>query len=260
MNVLKLRDIISVYKKEKQAFINDTYMWVEVARKSISNISEEDGDFNVPGTNGKTKTIKRKDINSLKNRINNVDIYNSAYVILISNIEDYFNKIMRVLLNYDNNRIKYTIQDVSMETRIDIIDFIDKSKDEMINKIIEKRINSIFYASPKKQLEYFEKALGIHIDDDTWYKWIEYKARRDIIIHNNSIINEVYFGKVNGYGKYRMGETITFDEEEFKNIIVFFKSIIGKVDKVIREEYHIPSRNEAAEFISRKELKMLENL
>lgn len=260
MNVLELREKLSNFKNEKQTFINDTKMWVEIARASIYKISENDEGYSIHEINGKTRIINKEDMSILINRINNIDIYNSAYVILISNVEDYFNKIMRLLLSYDNNRIKVTIPNLSMESNIEITDFISNSKEEMINKIIEQRISSIFYASPKKQFEYFDKALGILIDEDNWYKWIEYKARRDVIIHNNSIINEIYFSKVNKYTKFKIGEMVTFDEEEFKKIITFFNNIIDVIDTLIRKEYHIPSQDEAIQFFSKKDLKMLDDL
>lgn len=48
----------------------------------------------------------------------------------------------------------------------------------------------------KKQIEYFDKALGIKVDDDIWGKWVEIKARRDLWVHNAGIVNQVYIDKV----------------------------------------------------------------
>ena len=260
MNVLELRTELSKCKTEKQSLLNDTYMWVKAAREAIINLNEDKIVFEVPGTNGRPRKVKREKPEILKNRIVNKDIYNSAYVMMISLVEDYFNKIMKLLLFYDNNRIKCTISNASMQTSIDIVDFIDNSKEEMISQIIYNRIDRIFYATPQVQLDYMDKALGINIKKDEWYKWIEYKARRDVIIHNNCIVNEVYSNKVNGYGRYKIGDTINFSESEFAIILTDFKSLIGQIDHIIRQKYHIPTVKEAADFISKKDMEILENL
>lgn len=70
------------------------------------------------------------------NRIVNKDIYYSPYVMLISSVEDYFNKIIRLLLLYDNRRIKNTLNN-KFEKTIGIVEFIDNSKEE-IRKILKE--------------------------------------------------------------------------------------------------------------------------
>ena len=212
MNILELRTKLSNYKMEKQAFLNDTYLWVNMAIKAIDDLPGDELVFEVPSAKNseRQRSIRRIDREKLVNRIVNKDIYNSAYVMMISSLEDYFNKIMKVLLIYDNNRIKYHMNGINMQSEINIIDFLNNSKEEMIEKIIDQKVDNLFYASPKKQLEYLDGALGITICEDSWYKWIEYKARRDVIIHNNGIINDVYLSKVNGYGKFINGEEVFF--------------------------------------------------
>lgn len=254
MNILKLRTELSNYKTKKQAFLNDTYLWVNMAIEAIENLPQENLVFEVPSTKNsvKRKAIRRNNREEVINRIINKDIYNSAYVMMISAVEDYFNKIMKLLLTYDNNRIKFTMQGLNMQSNINIMDFLNNNKEEMIQQIINQRIDNIFYASPKKQLEYLDGALGINLSEKSWYTWIEYKARRDIIVHNNGVVNDIYMEKVSGYGKFVLGEQISFSKEEFSNIISKLKSIIGEVDKIIRDEYHIPTSREIKESTEQK--------
>lgn len=250
MDVLELRKELTGIKKEKQSFLDDTYLWVEIARNSIQEMPEDKIKFEVPNTKGNKKKIQRTDKKNMILRMTTKDIYYSGYIMLISSIEDYLNKIMKLLLLYDNNRIKVTIPNASMQTSIDIIDFINASKDEMINDIVEQRVNNLFYASPQKQLEYMDKALGINISQEDWYIWVEYKARRDVIVHNSGIVNDVYCSKVNGYGRYAKHDTVTFNETEFANVISTLKRIVESIDSLIRKEYHIPNEKEVKEYIS----------
>lgn len=254
MDILELRMKLSNYKSKKQAFLNDTYLWVNMAIEAIEDLPQEKLVFEVPSTKNsvKRKEVRRNNKEEVVNRIINKDIYNSAYVMMISAVEDYFNKIMKLLLTYDNNRIKFTMPGVNMQSSINIIDFLNNNKEEMIEHIIDQRIDNIFYTSPKKQLEYLSSALGINLSEESWYTWIEYKARRDIIVHNNGVINNIYMEKVNGYGKFLLGEQISFSKEEFSEIISKLKSIIGEVDRTIRKEYHIPTSKEIKESTEQK--------
>jgi len=249
MNVLELRSKLSEYKKEKQSFLNDTYLWVNMAILAINNIPGDELVFEVPSANNseKPRSIRRVDREKLVNRIVNKDIYNSAYVMMISSVEDYYNKIMKILLKYDNNRIKYTMQGINMQSNIGIIDFLNNDKDVIIENVINQRIESLFYASPKKQLEYLDNALGISLNESAWYIWIEYKARRDVIVHNDGIINDVYMEKVNGHGQFLKGMVVSFDKEEFSRIVSKLKSIVGEIDRLVRREYHIPTSKEVRE-------------
>ena len=171
MDVLELRGKISKYRTEKQSFLNDTYLWVNMAIDAIEGLPRKELMFEVPSAKKsvRRKIVRREHTQRVIDRIIQKDIYNSAYVMIISSVEDYFNKIMRILLKYDNNRIKFVTQGVNMQSNISIVEFLDNEKEKMIDLIINQRINNIFYASPKKQLEYLANALGINLDETIWY-------------------------------------------------------------------------------------------
>lgn len=129
-------------------------------------------EFEVPkaGKAGKMRTVARNNGKKIKNRIINMDIYNSAFVSAVAAVEDYLSKIMIWILLCDNKRIKCTIAGINFSKEITIVDLIDKDKETLIRNIIDQRVESLFYASPQKQMEYFDKALDIKVDDDIWGK------------------------------------------------------------------------------------------
>lgn len=252
MGIIEFRKKLSTYRSEKQSFLNDTYHWVTIAINAINSmeVNTDILDFEVPGTNGKLKRVQRKDVNKMITRITSRDIYYSAYVMMISSIEDYFSKIIRLILEYDNNRLKYIVPSISMETNISVVDFIDKTKEQMIDGIIADRIAKLFYASPLKQLEYLKKALGLSISDEKWNYWIKYKALRDVIVHNNGIINEIYMNKVLNDSQYKNNDEVIINEVMFKQLIIDLKSLIGEIDRLVRNEFHVVTSKELTEMLS----------
>lgn len=116
MTINNLRDRTSVLKKEKQSFINDTYMWVELARNAISELPDTKFSFQTPKTKKpqELRTVSRSHPENVKERIVNKDIFNSAFVSIVASVEDYLSKIMAWILKTDSKRLKCTIKDVKM--------------------------------------------------------------------------------------------------------------------------------------------------
>lgn len=251
MNILEFKNRISRLRVEKQSFLNDTYLWVGVARDAIRELPGEKFVFKIPkaGKPSIDKVIHRHHREEVVKRITTRDIFNSAFVTIVASIEDYLNKVMTLILVFDSKRLKYTVQGINMITTISIVDFIDTSSEDMINIIINQRLDSLFYSSPIKQLEYFDKGLGVKLEEDIWGKWIEIKARRDLIVHNGGVVNETYVKKSGQFALLKLGEDALINEEYFRGIIADLKSMVGSIDRLIRSTYKIPTnkavRNES---------------
>lgn len=234
-----LCDISSALKKEKQSFINDTYMWVELARNAISELPNTKFTFQTPKANKpqQLRTVSRNHPENVKERIVNRDIFNSAFVSIVASVEDYLSKIMISVLKAEPKRLKCTIKDVKMVDSVSVIDLVDKSKDELFDQIIDQRLASLFYASPQKQLEYLDKAIGVKVEDSIWKEWIEIKARRDIWIHNAGIVNQIYLDKAKDAAQYTLGQEATITLKYFQETVALTKRMIGCIDHEIRKHF-----------------------
>lgn len=239
MEIHELRDKSSALKTEKQSFLNDTFFWVRLAKEAVEQLPDTKFVFEVPkaGKVGKMRTVARNDGKKIKKRIVSKDIYNSAFVSIVAAVEDYLTKTMTWILLCDNKRIKCTISGVNFCKEITVVDLIDKDRDTIIRNIINQRVEGLFYASPQKQLEYFDKALGIKVDDDIWGKWIEIKARRDLWIHNAGIVNQVYIDKTREYKLCDLDNEAIIDEQYFSDSVAILKTIIGRINRDIRNTY-----------------------
>ncbi len=91
--------------------------------------------FKVPkaGTDDETRTVARNNGQEIKARIINRDIYNSAFVSMVAAEENYLSKIMTLLLQYDNRRIKCTIAGINFSKDVQIVDLIDKAPGLKLN-------------------------------------------------------------------------------------------------------------------------------
>ena len=242
MDITELREKASALRVEKQSLLNDTFFWAQLAKEAVGQLPDTKFKFEVPkaGSSGKMRTVSRNHPDKLKERILKKDIYNSAFVSMVAAMEDYLSKIMTWILLADHQRIKCTISGINFSKDVAITDLIDKDMNEIIEDITEQRVASLFYARPEKQLEYFDKALGLKVNEEIWGKWIEIKARRDLWIHNSGIVNQVYLSKTGDYHLYEAGDEAIITEQYFNDCVATLKTMIGRMDRDIRKQYPEP--------------------
>lgn len=232
---------IKKLRVEKQASINNTYMWVNYCINSIAQLENTPLSFPVPKTKRPSKDriikINTRRTRKIIEQIRTKEIYNASFVYIISIVEDFLSQVIRLMLQTDNEKIKVTIPGINFRTDYSIIDIVDSdSKEQILEDIINSRVVSIMYKQPKKQSEYFAKALGIKLDQEYWDAWFEMKATRDLIIHNSNEINGTYINKTGELARGTVGESITIDDAYFRNSISYMKSIIGKIEYIIKKE------------------------
>lgn len=231
----KYAKAISELRVSNQRSLNNTYIWCSIAIGSLEASIDKPTFINatrfaVP-SRAKTKTISR-DSNKIKEVIRraiNQDLYYSVFVFLVAQVEAYLNDIISLTLKFDNRRLKTRVQGIEHTKNIDIEDVLDcDSKDDLINSIIKKELVSLFYASPAQQFEYMRRVLGVELADEIKNNWIEFKATRDLIVHNSGIINDVYLRKCGSFGRGTLGKQISIDKKYFEHAIAMMKSLIGK--------------------------------
>lgn len=239
MESQELIDKVSALKNEKQSLLNDTFFWVKLAREAVEELPDTKFEFQVPttATAGGTRTVARHNGQKVKERIINKDIYNSAFVSMVAAAEDYLSKIMTLILQYDNRRIKCTVPGINFSKEVTIVDLIDKDREIIIRDIINQRVEGVFYAGPQKQLEYFDKALGLKLNEEVWGKWIEIKARRDLWVHNAGMVNQIYIDKAAEYKLCELGEEAVIDEQYFGDCVALLKKMIGRICTDIKKKY-----------------------
>jgi len=239
--------IAAISKQRKiQAELNNIYIWSHLAVLSLGEIEnnkdllKEISSFPVP-SKSPFKVVNRKIDSIIDNltKARTTEFYKAMMVYVVSIIEPVLLEIVRLTLLYDKRRIKTKPKGSDCKLEYDTIIDCD-NYDEVMNVIISKHIDVLSYSKPKDQLDYIEKLLSIEIGEDIWGKWVEIKATRDLIVHNKSVINEVYLDKVGELARGEYGKEIIVDEDYYKKLIIISKSLIGiivsKITKKVKTE------------------------
>lgn len=218
---------VNLFKNQCQKELVNACTWFNIA-KNVLIEKYEDKDFlenyNFKGTRGiqnkKTSSsqYERKRL-VLENAIKK-DFCYSIYTFIIAIFEDFLWKISLEILGE-------TFESENWGA------YIRESDD----KSMEKELEKTFYLSPIKQKKYFIYRLKIKVEDDFWDNWIEYKATRDVIVHNRGVVNSIYIKKAGAKARYKENETIYITDEELEDVIKTLKKFANEICVFIKK-YH----------------------
>ena len=83
-----------------------------------------------------------------------------------------------------------------------------KNKNEIINYLIDRKINSISYSGMDKLEKYIEEHLGVEIfeNDDGRILMQIFIEVRNILVHNRGLVNRVFLNRVNDHSEFDFKE------------------------------------------------------
>lgn len=242
MNSAALKRQLGQLRVQTQKTINDTYIWATIAASALER-SLHDADFL---KKQRFRVPSRKPIKGVSRRPEQVtaflhnaaqrDLLASIFVFLVAQVEAFMVSVCKLVLRYDNRRLKTRIPGIDHISKIDTSEIIDAaSRDELIERVIEREMQAVFYSRPAAYFVYLERVIGTTCKEDLRNEWIEIKATRDIIVHNLSIVNDTYLQKSGGKARTTLGTVIPFDKSYFECSIATMKSIVGRSEVSVRK-------------------------
>lgn len=89
-----------------------------------------------------------------------------------------------------------------------VLDAADKT--EIIRVVVVKEINEQSYKKVEQWFEYLESLVKLdYPGPDQIQRLAEIKASRDILVHNNGIVNAIYIEKSGIHARFSIGDTLT---------------------------------------------------
>lgn len=239
-------NLVNSLRMNYQKKINNTYIWFSVSHDAIGALRFDEDLLNkskisVPSfQKGKKVNRNKEDIISVLNNAYDKEFLQTIFSHLTSQMESFFYDLIEGVLLIDNRRIKIKSNKIKLMESLNVETILNSENySSVIKKIIDANLISVFYASPEKQLEYINQIFSISNDEKLEIyikKWKEFKAARDIIIHNNGIINEVYISKAGEYARGKCGEELIIQKLDIEDLVKHLKSIIGKLCSSIKNE------------------------
>ncbi len=237
------RDQVGKFRNKYQKGINDLFIWSEVAIISFDHALEDEEflaarEYQVPSRTSKgSVTRNKKQVTQLIRGAKSTGLNHSIFAFLIAQGEAFLHDVLRCTLVYDNKRLKTAVNGFDHVKSIKVAEIVDRrSRSELIEVIVESELNTLFYARPAIQFRYLEEITGVSLEEDLKAEWAEYKASRDLIVHNAGKINKIYLGKAGNKSRGQEGDIITVDRDYTQAAMANIKSLIGKTCSQIQKD------------------------
>jgi hypothetical protein len=234
-----------IYKEHLKfyRFINDEFIFlklmiplVETEAKKIHTYSKGELKFKVPKKGKETFSKRRKsDILRLINDQISRDIFAKSIIALVSRMESHIQKCMYYVIKSYPKKLSILAGDkitIPLEKLLN-----SPTKEWFLENYIEQKCSEIIFESPKDYIQKLEAVLSIVIPKDLVGYYIEIKATRDIIVHGESIINDLYKRKSASYSRGEIGAILPLNKEYYEHTITTLKKIAGTVVREIEHTY-----------------------
>ncbi|MCK4311182.1 MAG: hypothetical protein KAW88_00425 [Candidatus Cloacimonetes bacterium] len=110
---------------------------------------------------------------------------------------------------------------------------------DLIELEIEKKIDALNYSSIQNYMKNIFSIFSINVDDTDLLldKLIEFKETRNILIHNNLIINYKYLEKTGSIKRGKLGETLKIDSDYIDGCLDYLSKMINLIIDKLKQKY-----------------------
>ncbi|AYV46554.1 hypothetical protein CFHF_21395 [Caulobacter flavus] len=195
--------------------------------------------FEVPSGNKPTARIRRAspDLKALLTAVIDQGAYKKSLVLAVSITEDYLIDLMKLVLRAHPDRLGRGVKRGDSKPTIALEDFIERSRDEILEELIRSRVGGALYAKPAEYLAYVASILEVEVPAESAAGFIEVKATRDIVVHGDGRANERYIEKAGQRARVAAGEPLLIDGVYFDSAIGTMKSLIYQLAEKVAAKY-----------------------
>jgi len=110
--------------------------------------------------------------------------------------------------------------------------------EDLVNYLAKRELNELSYKSIKDQLDYYRDRFGLNISacGVSVETLTELRARRNLFVHNNGVVNHIYLDLVPN-APYASGDLISVDSEYFENAVRNLGNVALFTSDTLTEKY-----------------------
>lgn len=135
--------------------------------------------------------------------------------------------------------LKY-LEKLGFKRQITLKDVLESNSLQELHLVAtDSLLNDLGYKSPKDFAEAAEEILSINfLECAAYHKYVEMKATRDVLIHNQGIANNTYIKKTESHARVRVGEAVPIDQIYFLEVYEACLTFIEWLEERLHEKWH----------------------
>lgn len=198
---------------------HDYYTYTKRAWRLLQQIIKEGRKFTFHNRTTGTRVDEQVLLESAQLYVTDY-LMSSTFQHFVSLFEDLFFGVLRLWLTaYPGSLSK---KQIDVGTVLKAID-----KPAIILKVVDRELNELKYERVAEWFAYLEKLANLGCPTTAEIeKLAEIKASRDILVHNNGVINATYIGKAGGCARHQDGDKLEIPEQYHRESWETIKKVV----------------------------------
>ena len=223
-------------------YLNDTWIVTGMLRDFLQERSEEllnsdykgKRQYQVPK---RSRTVKSRrtdrDVGSVLKAQHERDVFATNIISIVSRMEAFLQECLTIAILAHPGKLSILDKaGVPLELFLEL-----KDHDVLLERLVEARCQELMFAKPADYISKFERVLSIELPAETVADYLEIKATRDLLVHNQGRINNIYVAKAGANKRGENGDELRVDADYFGEVVVTAKSLSGAIQRLTEEQY-----------------------
>lgn len=211
---------------------------VEAKAEFEQSKSRSDRKYFVPSVD-KRKYAKRTDVElrGIYDHFSSSGLYEAFLVTAVSQFESFLADVLITFLNHYPLRISEVVQGIPACPNISPKDLMAASdKNQLVQKVLTEHVSNVFRQRPNLYMAYLAKLLSVK-NDPSFADYYEVAATRDLVVHNNRVVNDLYREKAGKKSRGDVGQKISVDKDYYAIALATLKKVSGAIKRDIESKY-----------------------
>jgi hypothetical protein len=109
-------------------------------------------------------------------------------------------------------------------------------KDQLLQRVFTDHLVNVFRQRPSLYMAYLAKLLSVK-NDPTFVDYYEVAATRDLVVHNNCLVNSLYLEKAGTKARGALGVKVPVDKAYYYDALAKLKKVSGAIKRDIEKKY-----------------------
>lgn len=211
---------------------------VEAKAKYEQSKSKADRRYYVPSVDRK-KFAKRTDaeLKEIYSYYTTNGLFEAFLVNSVSQFESFLGDVLIAFFSHYPLRITESVQGVPACPSISPKELIvAPDKDQLIQRVFSDHVVNVFRQRPSVYMAYMVKLMSIKSDPSFDY-YYEVAATRDLVVHNNCVVNALYVDKAGTKARGALGAKLVVDKAYYYDSLAKLKKVSGAIKRDVEKKY-----------------------
>jgi len=227
--------------------LNDIYIFVRQAMPLLEDARavhatsghKKDRRYYVPSV-ARSKFARRTDreLRQIYDLFTSSRLYESFLITAIGEFEAFLARVLREIMVDYPQKLSIAVPGIApcRQVAMDVL-LASATREDAVECAISEHLRSVFFAAPSVYIEYVSKVAGVKTDGMAFDDYLEIKATRDLLVHNDRKVNGIYLEKAGEKARASLGDTIPVDSKYFDRALATMKRLSGIVKRDVEKTF-----------------------